>query len=166
MTEEALSYLAEVFREGLLTSARFEHGTINKALSYLTEEFVEGLVPSVRFGPSTTEEASLYLTKEFMEGLIPLVDPETAKPEILDGLGISTTKHAVSLGGPPVAATGMGVPSNPKFADDIMSYAYPKYSNHPDAAAHVKQFRSIWPINHEMQGLTSTERDQSIIIEF
>jgi hypothetical protein len=27
--------------------------------------------------------------------------------------------------------------------DDTMPYAYPKYSNHPDAAAHVKQFRSI-----------------------
>jgi hypothetical protein len=37
-----------------------------------------------------------------------------------------------------------------------MPYAYPKYSNHPDAAAHVKQFRSIWAVNHE----------QSMIVEF
>jgi hypothetical protein len=47
-----------------------------------------------------------------------------------------------------------------------MSYAYPKYSNHPDAAAHVKQFRSIWAVNHRTQGLSPTEREQSMIVEF
>jgi hypothetical protein len=47
-----------------------------------------------------------------------------------------------------------------------MSYAYPKYSNHPDAAAHVKQFRSIWAVNHGTQGLSRTEREQSMIVEF
>jgi hypothetical protein len=65
----------------------------------------------------------------------------------------------------------MGVPMNPmtrhpKFADDIMPNAYPKYSHHPDAAAHVKQFWSIWAVNHGTQGLTPMEREQSMIVEF
>jgi hypothetical protein len=50
--------------------------------------------------------------------------------------------------------------------DDIMPYAYPKNCNHPDATAHVKQFRSIWAMNHGMQGLTPTEREQSMVVEF
>jgi hypothetical protein len=50
--------------------------------------------------------------------------------------------------------------------DDIMPYAYPKYSKHPDAAAHVKQFWSIWAVNHGTQGLTPTEPEQSMIVEF
>jgi hypothetical protein len=47
-----------------------------------------------------------------------------------------------------------------------MSYAYPKYSNHPDAAAHVKQFWSIWAVNHGTQGLSPTKWEQSMIVEF
>jgi hypothetical protein len=149
MTEEASSYPAEVFREGLMPSARSEHCTAEGALSYLTKEFVEGLVTSVSSGLATTEEASSYLTEEFMERLVPSVDSETASPEILDGLGISAANPAVGLGGPPAVAIGTGVPINltarrQKFADDIMPYSYPKYFNHLDAAAHVKQFRSIW----------------------
>jgi hypothetical protein len=30
----------------------------------------------------------------------------------------------------------------------------------------VKQFRSIWAVNHGTQGLTPTEREQSMIVEF
>jgi hypothetical protein len=45
-------------------------------------------------------------------------------------------------------------------------YAYPKYSNHLDAAAHVKQFRSIWAVNHGTQGLSLAEKEQSMIAEF
>jgi hypothetical protein len=56
----------------------------------------------------------------------------------------------------------MGVPNKPtiqrpKFAGDIISYAYPKYFNHPNAAAHVKQFWSISAVNHKTQGLTPME---------
>jgi hypothetical protein len=47
-----------------------------------------------------------------------------------------------------------------------MPYAYPKSSNHPDAVAHVKQFRSIWVVNHGTQGLSPAEREQSMILEF
>jgi hypothetical protein len=47
-----------------------------------------------------------------------------------------------------------------------MSYAYPKYSNHPDVAAHVKQFPSIWAVNHWTQGLSPSKREQSMIAEF
>jgi hypothetical protein len=44
--------------------------------------------------------------------------------------------------------------------------AYPKYSNHSDAAAHVKKFQSIWAVNHGMQGLSLTECEQSLMVEF
>jgi hypothetical protein len=47
-----------------------------------------------------------------------------------------------------------------------MWYAYPKYSNHPDAAAHAKQFQSIWAANHGKEGLSPTEQEQSMIVEF
>jgi hypothetical protein len=50
--------------------------------------------------------------------------------------------------------------------DDKMPYVYPKYSNHPDVAAHVKQFRSIWAVNHGTQGLSLAEKEQSMIMEF
>jgi hypothetical protein len=40
------------------------------------------------------------------------------------------------------------------------------HPNHPDAAAHVKQFRSIWAVNLGTQGLSPTEREQSMIVEF
>jgi hypothetical protein len=53
-----------------------------------------------------------------------------------------------------------------KIDDDTMLYAYPKYSNHPDAATHVKQFQSIWAMNHRTQGLSPSEREQSMIVEF
>jgi hypothetical protein len=47
-----------------------------------------------------------------------------------------------------------------------MPYAYPKCSNHLDAAAHVKQFQSIWVVNHGTQGLSPMEREKSMIVEF
>jgi hypothetical protein len=84
-------------------------------------------------------------------------------PEIPDGLEISVAS--------PVTVTGTGIRVittnlRQNFSDDIMSYVYPKYSNHPDVAAHVKQFRSIWAVNHGMHELTPTEREQSMIVEF
>jgi hypothetical protein len=93
------------------------------------------------------------------------------KLEIPDGLETSVASLATILGGPPAAMTGMGflVPSmtwHQSFLDDIMSYAYLKYSNHLDVAAHVKQFRSIWAVNHATLGLSLTEREQSMIFEF
>ena len=47
-----------------------------------------------------------------------------------------------------------------------MPYPYPKYTNHPDARAHVKQFRSIWAVNHGIQGLSAANAEQSKIVEF
>jgi hypothetical protein len=32
--------------------------------------------------------------------------------------------------------------------------------------AHVKQFRSIWAVNHGTQGLSPAEQEQSMIVEF
>jgi hypothetical protein len=36
----------------------------------------------------------------------------------------------------------------------------------PYTAAHVKEFRSIWAVNHGTQGLSPLEREQSMIVEF
>jgi hypothetical protein len=74
------------------------------------------------------------------------------------------TSSAVVVVGSPTVVTGTGVPqttTNQRWIieDDTMPYAYPKYSNHLDAAAHVKQFRSIWAANHGTQGLSPTERE-------
>jgi hypothetical protein len=97
-----------------------------------------------------------------------LVFSDVEEIGISDGSEISS---AIVVGGPLSVAKGTGVPPNPTnprriIADDIMPYAYPKYSNHSDAAAHVKQLRSIWAVNHGTQGLSPTEREQSMIVEF
>jgi hypothetical protein len=69
------------------------------------------------------------------------------------------------------AGTGVGASLTPTrlqrgLDEDTMPYDYPKYSNHPDAVVHVKQFRSIGAVNHGTQGLSPTEREQSMIVEF
>ena len=52
-----------------------------------------------------------------------------------------------------------------QFLKDDMSYPYPKYSNHPNARSHVKQFQSIWTVNHEIQGLSAANAEQSKIVD-
>ena len=52
-----------------------------------------------------------------------------------------------AVGGQGYVAANLGV----QFEEEIMSYPYPKYSNHPDARSHVKQFRFIWAVNHNIQ---------------
>jgi hypothetical protein len=71
-----------------------------------------------------------------------LVIPDAQGTKISDGLEISA---AVVVGGSPTIAKGTGVPNRPTnqcrtIANDIMLYACPKYSNHLDVVAHVKQF--------------------------
>jgi hypothetical protein len=166
--EEASSYPAEAFRDGLLRSARSEHHTTEEASSYLTEEITNGLSPSNNAGRSADEEASSHATEKDMDGLVPSVVPNAQEIKISVGLEISVE---VVVGGSPTVAKGTGVPNKPTnqrqtIADDIMLYAYPKYSNHPDAAAHIKQFRSIWAVNHGTQGLFAMEREHSMIMEF
>jgi hypothetical protein len=114
---------------------------------------------------SAAEAASSHSTEADTE------EPVSSDAEeigVSDGSEISS---AVVVGGPPTVAKGTSVPQKPTnphwiIADDIMPYAYPKYSNHPDEVAHVKQFRSIWVVNHGTQGLSLTEREQSMIVEF
>jgi hypothetical protein len=108
-----------------------------------------------------TEEVLLYPTEECTKGAVTSADPDPQSPEISDRLGTLVASPVARLGGPLAAAIGTGVPvptmnRRQNFSDDIMPYAYPKYSNHPDVAAHVKQFQSIWAVNHGMQGLNPT----------
>jgi hypothetical protein len=105
---------------------------------------------------SAAEEASPHPTETVTNGFVPSNAEEIG---VSDGSEISS---AGVVGGPPTVAKGTTVPQKPTnprriIADDIMSYAYPKYSYHPDAAAHVKQFRSIWAVNHGTQGLSPME---------
>jgi hypothetical protein len=128
------------------------------ASSYLTKEIADGFVPSKSAGWSVVDEASLHPTEPVTDRFVPLDIPDGEVTEILEGLGISAE---VVAGGPPTIVTGMGVPIQPTnqrqiIVDDIMTYAYPRYSYHPDVAAHVKQFQSIWALNHGTQGLSLT----------
>jgi hypothetical protein len=114
---------------------------------------------------SSAEEASPHPTETVTNGFIP---SDVEEIRVSDRSEISSV---VVIGGPPTFAKGTGVPQKPTnprriIADNIMPYTYPKYSYHPDAAAHIKQFRSIWAVNHGTQGLSPTEREQSMIVEF
>jgi hypothetical protein len=119
----------------------------------------------------TNKDAFSYEAAEFTEGVVDPVNPQSPTPEVSDGV------DSQGSGSPVVPATPRNGPgaSNPVQTpikrrtiteDDTMPYAYPKYSNHPDAAAHVKQFRSIWAVNHGLQGLSLAEKEQSMIVEF
>jgi hypothetical protein len=106
---------------------------------------------------SAVEQASPHPTETVTDGHVPSDAEEIGIP---DGSKIPST-----------VVVGRPVPQRLTnqcriLTDDIMPYAYPKYSNHPDAAAHVKQFRSIWAMNHGTQGLSLMEREQSMIVEF
>jgi hypothetical protein len=104
------------------------------------------------------EEASPHLAKRGTEGDVPL-DAEEIGNRISSGI-----PSPVVHGGPPTVVQGTSVPPIPTtqrriLVEDIMTYTYPKYSNHPDAAAHVKQFQCIWAVNHGTQGLSLMERE-------
>jgi hypothetical protein len=97
-------------------------------------------------------------TEAVMDKLIPLVIPDTTRFKISDGLKILAASSPAEVDGISAAAIGTSVPRQPtiqrrKPADDIMSYAYPKYSSHPDTAAHVKQFQSIWAMNAGIESI-------------
>jgi hypothetical protein len=114
---------------------------------------------------SAAEEASSHPTKRVTGGHVP---SDTDEIGILDTSGISST---VIVGGPLTIAQGTGVPQTPRnqrqiLSEDIMPCAYQKYSNHPEAAAHLKKFRSIRAVNHGTQGLSLMEQEQSMIVEF
>jgi hypothetical protein len=117
-----------------------------EAFSYEAAEFTEGVVDP-----------------EFTEGVVSPVNPQSPTPEVSNGLdsqgSVSLVVPATPRNGPG-ASTPVQTPIKRRTIteDDTMPYAYPKYSNHPDVAAHVKQFRSIWAVNHGMQGLSLAKK--------
>jgi hypothetical protein len=117
-----------------------------------------------QLGPAA-EEASPHLEERVTQGDVP---SDAKESENRIGSGIPSP---IVVGGSPTAVQRTGVPLTPTTQrripeDNVMPYAYPKYSNHRDAAAHVKQFRSIWVVNHGTQGLSLLEREQPMIVEF
>jgi hypothetical protein len=111
----------------------------------------------------SVEEASLDSSEAITDGTV-LFDTEDNG--VLDGYETSS-----AVVGSPIVRTGTGGSQTTtnlrrKIEDDTMPYAYSKYSNHPDAVAHVKKFWSSWVVNHGTQGLSPMEREQSMIVEF
>ncbi len=66
------------------------------------------------------------------------------------------------VGGPGYVGGNLRV----QTGEEDMPYPYPKYSNHPDTRSHMKQFRSIWAMNHGIQGLSAASVEKSKIVEF
>jgi hypothetical protein len=181
------SYVTEEFEGGLTLSTRAERSAAEEASPHYSELVTSRLAPSgvadaaygvsdgaeisstvVVDGPATVggetgvsrlhwrkvEEASPASSEVPMEDT---ACSDTEDSGVSDGSGTSSVVVALAT-----ASTGAGASLTPTrlrkgLDDDTMPYAYPKYSNHPDAAAHVKQFRSIWAVNHGTQGLTPME---------
>jgi hypothetical protein len=105
---------------------------------------------------------------EFTEGVVSPINPQSPIPDLSDGLdnqgGVSPGVSATPRNGPG-ASTQNPIKWRIITEDATMPYAYPKYSNHLDAAAHVKQFQSIWAVNHGTQGLSLAEKEQSMIVD-
>jgi hypothetical protein len=172
-TEEASSYVTEEFEGGLTLSKRAERSEAEAALQHPSETVTNGFVPSDVPDAEIEISDGFEISSRVVAGGPPTVvketdishqlRPEAASPhsteaatdepvssdveeiEVSDGY---ETSSAVVVAGSPTVAKGTRVPQTTTYqrrtiVDDTMSYTYPKYSNHPDAAAHVKQFRSI-----------------------
>jgi hypothetical protein len=107
MTEEASSYPAEAFRDGLLCSARSEPCATEEASSYFTEEIEDGLTSSKSAKESAAEAALPHPTETVTDGLIPSVVPDAGEIAISDGPEISLT---VVVDKSPTVVKGTGVP--------------------------------------------------------
>jgi hypothetical protein len=193
---EASSYVTEELEGGLTLSKHAERSAAQEASPHHSKPVTSGFAPSdvTDVGIGILDGSEILST--IIAGEPPTVVKETgvsqqfrraaeeASPDsteaITDGTIFSDTKDSgVSDGyetssaavASPAVGTGRGVSQLPThqhrtIEEDTMPYAYPKYSNHPDAAAHVKQFQSIWAVNHGTQGLSRTECEQSMIVEF
>ena len=52
------------------------------------------------------------------------------------------------------------------WAEEKISYPYSKYRDDADAEAHIRDFLTIWEINHAAQRLSATAEEKSKIVEF
>jgi hypothetical protein len=191
--EAASSYVTEEFEGGLTFLKRAERSAAEEASPHYSAPVTSRLAPAdvksgisdgaeisstvVADGPATVAEETGVSQSNWRQveeaspasSEVPTEDTACSDTEdsgVSDGSGTSSAVVGAST-----ASTGAGasLPTTHlrrNLDEDTMSYAYPKYANHPDAAAHVKQFRSIWAVNHGTQGLTPTEREQSMIVEF
>jgi hypothetical protein len=196
VTEAASSYVTEEFEGGVTLSKRAERSAAEGASPHYSEPVTSGFAPlgvadteikiSDGFKISSTVVAGGSLTVVEETGVshqdwrqAEEVSPESSEVSTEDTvfsdtedscvLDESGTSSAV-VGLPTVGMGAGGSPITTRLRrmidEDTMPYAYLKCSNHPYAAAHVKQFRSIWAVNHGTQGLSPAEREQSMIVEF
>jgi hypothetical protein len=194
--EAVSSYVTEEFEGGLTLSKRAESSAAEEASPHYSEPVTSQLAPSgvadatsgisagaeisttvVADGPTTVGEetgVSLSNWRQVEEASpasseLPMEDTACSDTEdsgVSDGSGTSSAVGAASIAGTGAGASLPTTHLRRNLDEETMPYAYPKYANHPDAAAHVKQFWSIWAVNHGTQGLTPTKREQSMIVEF
>jgi hypothetical protein len=192
----ASSYVNEEIEGGLTLSKRAERSAAKEASPHYSEPVTSRLAPSgvadatsrisegaeisstvVADGPATVAEETGVSQSNWRQ--VEEASPASSEVPTKDTAGSDTEDSGVSDGsetssavvGASTAGTGAGASLatthlRRNLDKDTMPYAYPKYANHPNAAAHVKQFQSIWAVNHGTQGLTPTKREQSMIVEF
>jgi hypothetical protein len=194
--EAASSYVTEEFKGGLTLSKRAERSAVEEASPHYSEPVTSGFAPSGVADAEIGISDGVEISSTVVAGGPPTVVKETgvshhtgrqveeASPESskvptednvfsdTDDSGVSDISRTSSaVVGVSTVGTGAGTSQittrlRRTIDDDTMPYAYPKYSNHLDAAAQVKQFWSIWAVNHGTQGLSPAKREQSMIVEF
>jgi hypothetical protein len=195
-TEAVSSYVTEEFEGGLTLSKRTERSAAEEASPHYSELVTSGFAPSgvpdteigisdgfeisstvVAGGPPTLVEETgvshqgwrraAEVSPESSE--VPTEDTVFSEIEdsgVSDGSGTSSAVVGLLTVGTGAGGSQITTRLCRQIDEDTMPYAYPKYSNHPDSVAHVKQFRSIWAVNHGTQGLSPPQREQSMIVEF
>jgi hypothetical protein len=179
--------VTEEFEGGLTLSKREEGRAVEEASPHYSKPMTSRIAPSrvadavngisagaeisttvVAGGPPTIVEetgVSQSIWRQVEEASpasseVPTEDTACSDTEdsgVSDGSGTSSAVVGLSTVGTGAGASQTTTRLRKTLDEDTMPYAYPKYSNHPDAAAHVKQFRSIWAVNHGTQGLSPTK---------
>jgi hypothetical protein len=187
--------VTEEFEGGLTLSKRAERSAAEEASPHYSEPLTSRLAPSdvadAAYGISEGAEISSTIVEDepatvgeetgvsrsnwrqveeasLASSEVPPEDTACSDTEdsgVSDGSETSSAVVGLSTAGTGACASLPPTQLRRGLDEDTMSYAYPKYSNHPDATAHVKKFRSIWAVNHGTQGLTPTGREQSMIVE-
>ena len=130
--------------------------------------------PPSRHTESIEDTADSVLTQHLSpeSRASPSVNPETqsSPPVIPDsqshiGPNIATPPSPPEVSPPPERNPFPTLPDDPDL--DIVAYhPYVRYTDGPDAEAHIRSFLNTWQANHLTQRLTDAEIDASKIAEF
>ena len=127
---------AEVLRHSLEEGDKESHWT---ALS------------TIENGSDRDDTSSRWIAQQVAEEALRPTQPGTPEAgDLEEEFGNSEPAPASTASAPSSPAQTPASGSIVLFEDDTMPYPYPKYSNHPDARAHVKQSRFIWAVNYRI----------------